>query len=81
MTTPKKGLTAQIALSLLKKAVEAEQRNPEVAAAIDAIKKEIHASFEKLRGELERLDDRDRHLLTVPLINFIHDKADEVLVE
>jgi len=78
---PKKGLTAQIALSLLKKAVEAEQRNPKVAAAITALKHEIHASFEKLRAELERCDERDRHLLTVPLINFIHDKADEILVE
>ncbi len=81
MAQPKKGLTAQIALSLLKKAVDAEQRNPEVAASIDGLKKDVHATFEKLRGELQKLSDRDRHLLTVPLINFIHDKADEILVE
>lgn len=81
MAQPKKGLTAQIALSLLKKAVEAEQRNPEVAAAIDGLKKEIHEKFGQLQAELAKLDDRDRHLLTVPLINFIHDKADEILVE
>ena len=81
MPRPRKGLTAQIALSLLKKAVEVEQRNPEVAASIEAMKKQVLGRFKEMRKELNRLDERDRNLLTVPLINFIHDKADEVLVE
>jgi 2',3'-cyclic-nucleotide 2'-phosphodiesterase (5'-nucleotidase family) len=81
VSRPKKGLTAQIALSLLKKAAEAEARNPEVAGKLSELKKEILAKLQAVRGELDKLDDRDRHLLTVPLINFIHDKADDVLVE
>ena len=81
MSRPKKGLTAQIALSLLKKAAEAEARNPEVAGKLSELKKEILGKLQAVRSELDKLDDRDRHLLTVPLINFIHDKADDVLVE
>ena len=81
MARQRKGLTAQIALSLLKKVVEVEQRNPEVAASIEALKKQVLGRFKEIRKELNRLDERDRNLLTVPLINFIHDKADEVLVE
>ena len=45
MPRPRKGLTAQIALSLLKKAVEVEQRNPEVAASIEAMKKQVLGRF------------------------------------
>ena len=81
MSRPKKGLTAQIALSLLKKAAEAEGRNPEVAGKISELKKELLAKLQEMRSQLNTLDDRDRHLLTVPLINFIHDKADDVLIE
>ncbi len=81
MLRPRRGLTAKIALSLLKKVVEVEQAHPEMASRIEGIEKEIASSLERLRSEIEKLSDQERKLMTVSLMNFIHDKADEILVE
>ena len=78
---PKRGLTAQIAISLLKKVVEVEQAHPEVAARIAALKKQVEAALVGLRTEIGALSDHERKLLTVSLMNFVHDKADQILVE
>ncbi|MCI0341545.1 MAG: hypothetical protein L0216_10435, partial [Planctomycetales bacterium] len=78
---PRKGLTAKIALSLLKKVVEVEQAHPDMASRIEGIEKEIVSSLQRLRAEIEKLSDQERKLMTVSVMNFIHDKADEMLVD
>lgn len=78
---PKRGLTAQIALSLLKKVVEVEKAHPELAERVAGLKKAVEESLRAMRGELATLDEHERKLMTVSLMNFIHDKADQLLVD
>jgi len=78
---PKRGLTAQIAISLLKKVVEVERAHPEAAARIEGLKKQVLEALVGLRTEINALSETERKLLTVSLMNFVHDKADQILVE
>lgn len=81
MVRPKRGLTAQIALSLLKKVVEVEKAHPELAERVTGLKKAVEESLRTMRGELATLNEHERKLMTVSLMNFIHDKADQLLVD
>ncbi len=77
----KKGMTAKIALSLLNNIIEIQKRNPEVSKRVDKLQKDLTAKMEELRAELLGLDERDRELMTVTIINFVHEKADEIFLD
>jgi DNA-binding ferritin-like protein (Dps family) len=81
MRKRKKGMTARIALSLLNKVIEIQKKNPEMTQRVDALQKDLVAKMQEILAELQTLGDRERELMTVSIINFIHEKADDIFLE
>lgn len=77
----RKGMTAEIALSLIHRVIEIQKKHPDMSRRVDEIQQKIHGHMKEIRSELECLDDRERDILTVSIINFIHEKAEESLLE
>lgn len=81
MRKRKKGMTARIALSLLNNIIEIQKKNPDLSKRVDKLQKDLAAKMEEMRAELTSLDERERELMTVSIINFVHEKADEIFLD
>ena len=83
MPRPKKrkGMTAEIALSLISKVLDVQKQYPVMARKIDELQMSILDAMKAMRKEVEILSDRERDVYTVSIINFIHEKADETLLD
>jgi hypothetical protein len=77
----RKGMTAEIALSLISKVIEIQKNYPVMAKNVDELQKKMLEALKELRKELEVLNERERDIFTVSVINFIHEKTEEVLLE
>jgi DNA-binding ferritin-like protein (Dps family) len=81
MRKRKKGMTQRIALSLLNNIIEIQKKNPDLHGRVDKLQKDLAAKMEEMRAELLSLGERDRELMTVSIINFIHETADEIFLD
>jgi hypothetical protein len=70
----------QMALSIFGKVRDIKRANPAISRKIDRMEAEIRERLEIIRGEIARLDKRDRDLVTILVINGIHRSTEEVLV-
>jgi hypothetical protein len=77
----RKGMTAEIALSLISKTIEIQKKYPETAKKIDNLQARLLETLEEIRRELEGFNEREREIFTVSIINFIHEKTDETLLD
>jgi hypothetical protein len=48
---------------------------------LDRLQKDLVGKMEEILAEFQMLDDREKELMTVSIINFIHEKADEIFLE
>jgi len=74
-------MTAEIALSLINKVIEVQKNYPDMAENVDRLQKALVATMEGIRKELEILSERERDIFTVSVINFIHEKTEETLLD
>jgi peptidoglycan hydrolase CwlO-like protein len=74
-------MTAEIALSLISKVIDIQKKYPEAAKAVDELQARLHETMKEIRKQLEGFSEREREVFTVSIINFIHEKADEVLLD
>jgi len=74
-------MTAEIALSLISKTIEIQKKYPETAKKIDNLQARLLETLEEIRRELEGFNEREREIFTVSIINFIHEKTDETLLD
>ena len=81
MRKKNKGMTARIALSLLKKVIDIQKQNPDMTKRVDKLQKDLVAKMEEILAELMSLDPHERELMTVSIINFIHEKSDDIFLE
>lgn len=77
----RKGMTAEIALSLIHKVIEIQKNYPVMAKNVEVSQQAILEALQKMRKEIEVLSERERDIFTVSLINFIHEKAEETLLD
>lgn len=80
-TRRRKGMTAEIALSLVSKVIEIQKQYPEVAKNVEGLQGKILDAMHDIRKELDILNERERDIFTVSIINFIHEKAEEALLD
>ncbi len=77
----KKGMTARIALSLLNQVIDIQKKNPKMTKRLDKLQKELVAKMQELLAELQQLNDKEKELMTVSIINFIHERTDEIFLD
>ena len=77
----RKGMTAEIALSLINKVIDIQKNYPVMEKNVGKLQKEIQDKMQEIRRELDVLNERERDIFTVSIINFIHEKAEEALLE
>ena len=75
MRKKRKGMTARIALSLLNKVIDIQKQNPDMTKRVDKLQKDLVAKMEEILAELMGLDSHERELMTVSIINFIHERS------
>ena len=71
---------SQMAISLFEKVKEVKQSHPEITKNIDKYEKEIRERLHLIKQEINKLDKRERDLVTILVINGLHRTADEVLI-
>ncbi len=74
-------MTAEIALSLINKVIDIQKKHPDMAKKVEALQDRILETMKEMRTELDGLSDRERDIFTVSVINFIHEKAEETLLD
>jgi peptidoglycan hydrolase CwlO-like protein len=74
-------MTAEIALSLINKVIDIQKNYPEMTKNVDGLQQKILEIMKEIRKELDVLNERERDIFTVSIINFIHEKAEESLLE
>jgi hypothetical protein len=74
-------MTAEIALSLIHKVLEVQKAYPVMTKNVDELQKKILDTMKEIRRELDVLSERERDIFTVSIINYIHEKAEEALLE
>ena len=72
---------SDMALSIFDKVREIKRGNPAIARNIDSQEGEIRLRLEEIRKQIGKLDQHDRDLVTILVINGLHRTADEVLIE
>ena len=77
----RKGMTAEIALSLVSKVIQVQKTYPDKAKKLDELQGQLLDTMREIRRELDSLAEREREILTVSVINFVHEKADETLLD
>ena len=74
-------MTAEIALSLINKVLEIQKNYPVMAKNVDEYQKTLVETMASIRKELDILSERERDIFTVSIINFIHEKTEETLLD
>ena len=69
-----------MALSIFDKVRDIKRRNPHVARNIDRVEREIRQRLDEIHRQIQKLDKKDRDLVTILVINGLHRTADEVLI-
>lgn len=72
---------SQMALSIFDKVKEIKNANPEIAKNIDKLETEIRDRIIAIKEQIQKLEKKDRDLVTILVINGLHRTADEVLIE
>ncbi len=72
---------SDMALSIFDKVREIKRGNPSIARNIDKQEREIRVRLEAIRKQISKLDQLDRDLVTILVINGLHRTADEVLID
>ena len=72
---------SDMALSIFDKVREIKRGNPTIANKIDKQEREIRLLLEEIRKQIKKLDQHDRDLVTILVINGLHRTADEVLID
>lgn len=69
-----------MAISIFDRVKSIKKANPDVARSIDTLEAEIRDRMVEIRKQIQGLNDHDRDLVTVLVINGIHRTAEEVLI-
>ena len=72
---------SDMALSIFDKVREIKRGNPSIARNIDKYERDIRQSLESIHKQIGKLDQHDRDLVTILVINGLHRTADEVLID
>ena len=72
---------SDMALSIFDKVREIKRGNPAIARNIDKQERGIRENLEAIRKQISKLDQHDRDLVTILVINGLHRTADEVLID
>ncbi len=78
--TEAKGDVADMAVSIFRKVRNIKKDNPEISAEIDQLELDIREKIVEIKDQIDKLDERDRELVTVLVVNGLHRTAEEVLI-
>lgn len=71
----------KMAVSIFEKVKQIKGAHPEIARRIDKLEIEIRERIVEIKKQIDRLEGKDKDLVTILVINGIHRTAEEVLVD
>jgi hypothetical protein len=75
------GDITKMAMAIFDKVRTIKTDHPEIAKTIDGLEKQIKDHMTEIRAQIDRLDEHDRDLVTILVINGLHRAADEILID
>ena len=76
------GASGSLVQSMMRKVREIKTQHPNLSGRIDALEDELRSMMEDTHKNLGVLDDdRDQKLMTIYVINLIHNAIDEILAD